>query len=251
MLPVLFGLAVALPCWKRRAWMLPVVCLGLVTTLSGATFLAVALGLGLVCAARGQKTFLGFAAVFLLCTVLLPPVLPRPNADILHESVALYGPEGRVTKRYPEWQAAAEMTRENPWLGVGIGNYQKNVGQYYGTIPSPAEKLESDTQNLYLVLASTTGLPGLFCFVGMLALFAARAARGVVTAHSPFASALALGLLAGLVAFAVNALWSPLLVRGIGIPLAVNCALASALAAAPRGHRTKNNGTEGNEENEG
>jgi hypothetical protein len=92
-------------------------------------------------------------------------------------------------------------------------------------LPSPVGKAEDDSQNLYLVLASSTGFAGLAAYLGMLGFFGVSALRRFVAAADPFERGLALGLAGSCLAFAVNSLWSPLLVRGIGIPLALVFAL--------------------------
>ncbi|HPB10167.1 MAG TPA: O-antigen ligase family protein [Kiritimatiellia bacterium] len=188
---------------------------GLALTLSGAAYWAVVIAVAALAAARGVRTFIPVAAALVLWQTAVLPRLPREN-DLCHfESVALYDSAGQPARRYPEWQAAASMILTHPWLGVGPGNYQRQVGPFYGQVPNATGPAEPDIQNLYLVLGATCGLPALLAFWALLATAAATAHR---TGRPGAAAALA--------AFAAAAVWHPLLVRGLGLPLVFVLALA-------------------------
>ncbi len=188
---------------------------GLALNLSGASYWAVVVVIAAMAAARGARTFIPIAAALVLWQAAVLPRLPREN-DLCHfESVALYDSAGQPARRYPEWQAAASMILTHPWLGVGPGNYQRQVGPFYGQVPNATGPAEPDIQNLYLVLGATCGLPALLAFWALLATAAAAAHR---TGR--------LGAAAALAAFAAAAVWHPLLVRGLGLPLVFVLALA-------------------------
>jgi len=144
-------------------------------------------------------------------------------------SLALYDDKGTVEKRYPEWQAAYNTVLTHPWLGVGMGNYQKRVGQFYDNVPQRTGPAEPDIQNLYLVLAASAGFPTLVLFIVFLA-GAIRNARRAAAHGAGMQVALGLGVGGALVAFAFTAVWHPLLVRGVGLPLVFVLALAQVLA---------------------
>ena len=232
LLPLAYGMFLFANRISRRIWSGAVVLFGLVFCLAGATCIAVLLSLGLLSALKSRRTLLIFSAVVLILLLLVFPNLPRNHSQVLLDSVALYDADGTPGRRYPEWQAAVSLVREHPLFGVGAGNYQQNIGMYYGTLPDATGPNEPDIQNLYLVLAASLGLPGLIAFLAMLTMGAVAAGRGFFTSADDFRRGLSLGLLGGLLAFAVNALWAPLLVRGIGIPLAA----VLALAHLPRGY---------------
>jgi putative inorganic carbon (HCO3(-)) transporter len=178
---------------------------------------------------RGWKPFLAYAVLLFLLAFLVLQHLPRGNLEVQKESVELFNADGDMGRRYPEWQAAVEMIREHPLLGVGSGCYQEKIGTFYGTIPIvPGSAAQADTQNLYLVLAASIGLPGLVAFLGLLLGAGAAAARKAVLAADTRSNGLFLGVAGSVAAFAVNSIWSPLLVRGIGIPLVFILALALA-----------------------
>ncbi len=205
---------------------------GLCINLSGYSMLAIIPALLVVAGLRHRVAFLVMALVLTLVTVLVLPRLPRQNDYTLFDSVAFYDPEGQPSRRYPEWQAAATMTLEHPWLGVGLGQYQQHVGQYFGVVPNATGAQEPDIQNLYLVLSSSIGMLGLFCFLGMLLQGIQRALRAYAHCAPPMRG-LALGVTGALIAYLPAALGSPLLVRGIGLPLALLLALAGQLQTAP------------------
>ncbi|MCX7591566.1 MAG: O-antigen ligase family protein, partial [Kiritimatiellae bacterium] len=216
-LPLMFGFALWSQQLWQRIWFLTALLAGASLVLSGGAAVALGLSLLVVALLRGQRTALLFVVGVLLIIPLLSR-LPRENLSVAWKSVALYNDEGEVHSRYTEWQAAAEMIRDHPWRGVGIGNYQANIGRYYGILPRPPSKAEPDSQNLYLVIASTTGIPGLLSFLALLGTFAVRAVHAFHLTDEPWKKGAAAGLVGSLLGFAINCIWSPLLVRGMGIP---------------------------------
>ena len=219
-LPLAFGLLLYDRCTWRRIWYGLLVVAGLLTTLSLATMIALVGVCALMAVSSAERSFLAYAGAVILIFVFVLDFLPRDNPAILRDSIAFFDVGRRVEpdQRYPEWQAAFKMAQDHPWLGVGVNNYQENVGQYYGVLPSAATKTEPDSQNLYLVLASSVGLPGLLAFLGVLGIFLSRALRGVA-ADNAWQKGVALGAAGAIAAFAINAFWAPLIVRGIGLPL--------------------------------
>jgi hypothetical protein len=188
---------------------------GLTVILSGAAYWAVIIAVVALAAARGAKVFIPVALMLVLWQACVLPNLPREN-DLCHfESVALYDNAGQPTRRYPEWQAAASMILTHPWLGVGPGNYQRQVGPFYGQVPNATGPAEPDIQNLYLVLGATCGLPALLAFGALL-----------TTAIGSAQKAGRAGVAAALAAFSLACVWHPLLVRGLGLPLVFVLALA-------------------------
>jgi hypothetical protein len=202
-----------------RILCLALLLLGFTVNLSGASYWAVAGAIAAMAAARGAKWFIPVAAALVLWQGLVLPHLPRENDLCHYESVALYDDAGQPTRRYPEWQAAASMILTHPWLGVGPGNYQKRVGQYYGQVPNATGPAEPDIQNLYLVLGASCGLPALLAFLAVLS----TALVAAVKAGRP-------GAAGAVAAFALTAVWHPLLVRGIGLPLVFVLALSRHMA---------------------
>ncbi len=228
MLPLAFGLLLYDPHRLRRAGYGLLIVAGASVLLAGGSFLAIALAFAALALTRGTRTFLVLLAVALLAAGAVRPLLPRDNAEILHRSVMLCEPddESMMHERYAEWQAALFMIGDQPWRGVGLGNYQRNIGLWFGSLPDKAEPAEPDSQNLYLVVGSTIGLPGALCLVALLIQAMIGALKSFSQAHDPVERGIALGAFGAMLGFAVNSFWSPLLVRGIGLPLMLVLALA-------------------------
>ncbi len=221
LLPMLHGVLIggAAESRRLRIALILVLVAGLLTVLSGGSGVALLLALAMVSALRGRRALVAVLAG-LLVVGLVAAYLPRRNVDHMRHTLATYDAQGQGTRRYMEWEAGVAMVRAYPLLGVGTGNYQAHIGQFYGAIPVPAIAAEPDSQMLYLVLAGSMGVPAMLCFVGMMLEAAAGALRRSVLATDGESRGVALGVLGGLIGFAVNSVWSPLLVRGIGPLLA-------------------------------
>ncbi len=219
LIPVCAGIALYDRQPFRRILAGILIAAGMLVMLSGAAFVAItaAVGAGLLYARRGLA-FAFLVIVAILAVDEIFPRLPRNNEQEFLESVALYDGMATVNYRYPEWQAAVIMILEHPWRGVGAGNYQRNINRYYGIIPNPTGPQEPDIQNLYLVLGGTLGLPGLAAFLAMMAMAIRDAGISLRRNLKPETRALVWGGACALVAFAIAAVFSPLLVRGI-VPL--------------------------------
>jgi len=224
LLPMAFGLMLYSPSPRLRLALGLLVLAGLSVCLSGAALLAIALAILALAARRGAAWLAGTGLVLMVGFTLLLPRLPRANDAAAFDSLALYDAEGRPTRRYPEWQAATVMALERPWVGQGLGGYQKQIGPFYGVVPNATGPAEPDIQNLYLVLAASAGLPACLAFLLMLwngMADAWKGGEGRDDAPPEVLPGLGAGLAAALGAFALTAVWHPLLVRGIGLPMAL------------------------------
>ncbi len=238
-LPVACGIGLYSASIGLRLGLGVVMVLGLAVDLSAASCWAV-LGVALLMAATRGWRF--FAAAALAVMVWVAVIEPRigwfhdapggerlTNEQALFQSAAIYASDGHPERRYPGWQSAAEMLLTSPWLGVGIGNYQRSVGLYTGSKPSFTGPSEPDTQNLYLVIGSTMGLPALLGFLALLFVPAWRVGNAA-SQVSGWQRGLYTGVAGALAAFAITAVWHPLLVRGIGLHLVLLLALAHRLS---------------------
>ena len=238
LLPFTFSLALdrGRPWWLRAALGLLIVA-GLMTMFSGAT-LAIVAAVMSATAFRHHRILGAVTALVLLgAFFLVAPELPRDNFTTAVQSAELYHSDsgsvryseeengvltweaGEPTRRYPEWQAALTMSFEHPLVGMGPGSYQRNIGPFYDVGPRATGPNEPDTQNLYLVIVSTMGYPALFAFLAIL--YAAWNAG-----RDKEADAFQRAAAAGIIAFSLAAIWHPLLVRGLGIPLIFILAIA-------------------------
>jgi O-antigen ligase len=122
----------------------------------------------------------------------------------------MYGDGHHINQRLLEWQAASNALAGNPFLGVGLGNYQSEIGYYYRSLPK-LNTMEPDSQNGYLITAATIGIVGLATFFWVLLHFFKSVIRSLNIVGAPFLKGLTLGLLGGLVGFSLNNLFSPVI----------------------------------------
>lgn len=143
-------------------------------------------------------------------------------------NLGIHDPNGvDISQRYLEWFASLNMLSDNPVFGVGAGNYQARIGQYFGLLPK-LDTLEYDAQNGWLLMASTTGLAGLF-MVGWLFVGGAKAAWHRFVKDSDAETG---ALLAATVAWMVINVFTVVWVREIGPFVMVVLALLWSRAIA-------------------
>lgn len=140
-----------------------------------------------------------------------------------------------IVERMAHWQAAWAMFLDNPWLGVGAGNYASAYPSYY--VPPWLDPL-GHAHNYYLNMLAELGVLGL----GLLLLFLGATFRtlgaGLAGARdaSPeardFWRPLLVGVLAALVVYATHNLFDNLFVHSVNVQLGV--LLALGLVAAER-----------------
>jgi len=65
-----------------------------------------------------------------------------------------------IKNRYIEMQASLNLISENTLLGVGLGNFQNQIGTFYNELPK-VNTAEINQHNGYLVVASSMGVLGL------------------------------------------------------------------------------------------
>ena len=238
MLPIVFGVALYAESYQVRMGLMVLFFCGLLVDLSAASVGAVLLVMLLLTATRGWRAF---AAAVLAVTLWVALVTPhvggfqgsgasgsrQTSQQALVQSEAFCSPGGQMERRYCQWQAAAEQMLANPWLGTGIGSRMPAAGACSHGVAGGAS--EPGTQSLYLLIGATMGLPALLGFLAMLvgpALLAVMAAPR----HDQWRQGAVYGVGAGLAAFAMTAVWHPLLVRGIGLHLALLLVVARLLS---------------------
>lgn len=237
------GALAGLPCglglllsWSRGAW--------LAALAGGVAMTLLALAGGLAGVRRRQAAWLlglGLAAALggLLGGGL--ELLPRSVLDRLASSAQGGGlvvavDDTEVTdanfakvERLAHWQAALNMWRTAPWLGLGPGHYPLAYAQF--RLPRWRDPL-GHAHNLYLNLLAESGLLGL----SLLSFFALAAWRQCLGAclrpRRALEAALGLGLSGVLAALMVHSLLDHLLVHDLALQLGLSLGL---LMAARRG----------------
>jgi hypothetical protein len=136
-------------------------------------------------------------------------------------------------QRYKEWQAGLNMMSRSPLFGVGIGAYQKNVNNFYGSTPKyPVNLMEPNTQSLYMIWGASAGVPFLIILFGMLMRAATSARRCLREMKSRFDRGVAAGLLGSLASLLVVAVFADPMVRGLGMTFAFLLGLTQALRSS-------------------
>ena len=229
---------------------------GLVVMLAGGPWLAAMLGILVVSTVRSAKLLPAALAALLILWLFILPALPRDNARTLVASVYAYDKtqtidERRYSKRYIRWQACVRflapsyivqdgdvyhssltMTRSKHvrylLLGYGIGNYEAGLDEFFADLPKPNVNMtEPDTQNLYLVLAFSVGLPAALAFLWLVGAHMRRAAVGYRKTSDPLLRGVLLGCLGALVGCLVANVFTETLVRGSGPAMILVLALAA------------------------
>jgi len=245
-LPLLYGLALWIADRNQRVWLLGLVVLGAFTMLAGPQFWCLVVVLAAMSMMRGPRTLGLFLLCGAVCFAVMIVGLEKTRASVFRELadpiergeafklITMPGeePPPLVKKRWLEWQPALTMLADNWLLGVGVGNYQLNIGEqaYYGFLPN-AKKSEPDANNLYLVTASSMGFAGLVALVAFIGYFVGLARRLWRCAGDPWALGLAAGLAGSAWAIAAVNMFSSLFVRGNSLIWALVLAMiASAYA---------------------
>lgn len=252
LVPFAFAVAVTSRRWPIVAQCAGIVVVGLVVMLAGGPVLGTLVGMGVVAFVRSPKVFPLFAAAIVVLLLVGAPELPRDNAAALRQSVQSFdegadaGEASRLSPRYVEWQAAEKFLTPGSHaelgiprnthlrqllLGVGVGNYQTNIGRFYGTLPKPnANTTEPDTGNLYLVLAVSAGIPAALIFLWLVGAHIRRAAQGFLAAGDPELRGILLGCIGALASLLVTNVFTETLVHGSGPATVLVLALAASAA---------------------
>ena len=151
-----------------------------------------------VVARRGRIAILAVVFAGLLAYILLaggisliPPSIVQRFSDFAPylgivdvRGVEITDANFAVLERMAHWQSALSMWTENPWLGVGIGNYEPVYYKY--ALPNWPLPL-GHAHNYYLNIAAETGVLGLAAYLflwGAALLGVWRAARRASTARA-------------------------------------------------------------------
>lgn len=253
---------------------------GLLLLLQGGEWFAAIVALLVVAYARSGRSFVATAAGLFVFWALVFRFAPEQHGMMLTDSVMLrkaydrfhtlplYAgtagaggsvPPARLStsdnsvwqQKFMEWQPGLQAVARNPAFGVGLGNYQNNINNFYQTHPDPfynpeavydvtkpvANLMETGANSFYLVWLVETGFAGLLAFVWVL-LWGMKSAGGAYRrlAREPVASSgraldegLALGALGALAAMAGGMFFANYVVRGVGIAVVFVLAAGAGL----------------------
>ena len=106
--------------------------------------------------------------------------------------------ERHIKQRYLEWQAALNMMQAHPFLGVGLGNYQHNIGPYYGDLPK-INTAEPNQDNGYLIIASTTGFLGLIMLTWIFIYCIQKSYHALISSEKSYNRSMSAGILGSII----------------------------------------------------
>ena len=135
-----------------------------------------------------KKLILLFPVIILAFFLLLPSAFTNRFKSIF--DFQNYGRAGGVlSDRVQLWESATDMIRDYPVLGVGYGKrIFKKVYIAEGYILREAQERRAlpNAHNLYLDTAVQLGIPGLFIFLVMMALYFKEAAKAYKNAEDSY-----------------------------------------------------------------
>ncbi|GEM_PF-1513241 len=228
-LPVVLSAVLLFKDWRIKIWGIAIFIIAGITLLSGGAALGIIAGCSLVCIFGSRKAFYIWLTIIVVAGAFILPRLPRDNVEVLIQSIRIYDEDGNVEPRYMEWQASLQMWQEDPLLGVGLGNYQSQIGTNYGFLQIKEGPKEHDHNNLFLVFGSSTGVLGLVGLLAMLLLWFQRTLSAYFSNSSPLSEEkriLYLGAAGTIAAFCITSIWTALLVRGVFLLIVVLVATA-------------------------
>jgi O-antigen ligase len=168
---------------------------------------------------------------------LLPPAVSARLADFAEDlqfgdvrGADINDANYAVLERLAHWQAAIAMAQEQPWKGVGAGNYEA-VYARYALINWPAPL--GHAHNYYLNALAETGVIGLLAYLGFWGTVIWQTWRLLLRSWPE--RGLALGLLAAWAAVSAHHLVDKLTVNNVYIHLGAMLGLVQLLAASRPG----------------
>ena len=134
---------------------------------------------------------------------------------VVHHRLEAVQTKVSVQSRFTLWSACAEMIRQKPLIGWGVGSFPLKAGDYISTVPTAAQvekqgvTLSSIAHNEYLQLGAELGLVGLGLYLAVLLGFFVHTVRSLKRAVSPSRRWLILAAVSGVASQSINALSNP------------------------------------------
>lgn len=174
----------------------------LVNTYSRGSWLAFILASGLVAGlsirvageGRRRAVVLRLAVLLLLVVSLGAPFAGSMWLRLTEDD------RGSVEVRVPLMEVARAMIADNPWLGVGLANYEAEMRRYDETAELVTEYFDWPVHNIFLHTAAEAGVPALLCLLA-LAMMAISHAWRLRYSPNRLRQAMAIGAMAGIAAF--------------------------------------------------
>jgi O-antigen ligase len=191
--------------------------------IAAAAILAVSLILVLIFSAINRKKWIiGFIITMLSITGIVFLVLLTDNEGTLKQSVKerttgftqtseqTTESVANVQERIKIWNKTIRLIKDKPITGAGPGNWKINIAAYGSTgLVWEYGKFGPDRpHNVYLLVASETGIPGALLYFGMWVLIAIIAFKIIYKPQSEDQRILVILMLSGIAAFACDSMFS-------------------------------------------
>ncbi|MFW6280934.1 MAG: O-antigen ligase family protein, partial [Halanaerobium sp.] len=119
-----------------------------------------------------SEKFKSIATVILILFILITPFLMPDRLLNKFDNLRNVYENNSLKTRIVMWESSIYMIKNNPMLGVGVGNYQPHYLDYLDNIAE--EKLSSSSRkhdhphNMFLFIAAEQGIPSLVLFLIMI-----------------------------------------------------------------------------------
>jgi O-antigen ligase len=137
-----------------------------------------------------KRIALGAVLLALLCLPFSGSIYTRLTED----------DRGAAYSRKPMMDVAMAMIADNPWIGVGLANYEAEMRRYDKTPDHISDDFDWPVHNIYLHITAESGFPATICFLMLIAI-ALRRGWWAIKSHDPLLRALSVGLITGILAF--------------------------------------------------
>ncbi len=178
------GVAALINTYSRGSWLAFIV----------AALVVALLALSVADPERRKRAALRLGVLLVLLVALCAPFAESIYVRLTEDD------RGSVEVRIPLMQVARAMISDNPWLGVGLANYEAEMRRYDETEELVTEYFDWPVHNIFLHAAAESGIPALLSFLGLVLLAMVSAAR-VLRSTDRLRQAMAVGVIAGMVAF--------------------------------------------------
>jgi len=169
-----------------------------------------------------KKWFIGSLAAMLCIAGIVSIVLATDNEGTLKQSVkersqSFANPTAKTTEsvenaqeRFKIWNKTISLIKDKPVTGAGPGNWKINIPAYGtdGLVWAYGKFAPDRPHNVYLLVASETGIPGAILYFGMWVVIALIAFKVIYKPQSEDQRVLNILMLAGLAAFACDCMFS-------------------------------------------
>jgi O-antigen ligase len=165
--------------------------------------LMVILWLGMVARLiSGRKVFL-----LLVTGLLILSVLIFSFKDVI--ALRLFSDDaGSMASRIPQFEIATNIIKTHPLIGIGINNYAEVMHLFDHTSERITTWFPNVVHNVYLLIASEIGIPGLCFFMLFIFLFF-KTGFQILKSHDELMKALGIGLMAGVTSFLIQIMVMP------------------------------------------